>query len=84
MTRATRTERSLSKAAKPDNGGDGNALREGQSECEHPQGIRFALVISSLFLAVFIVAISQTILATAIPTITGAFDSSQDIAWGCL
>ncbi|KAI6305675.1 hypothetical protein MCOR34_008433 [Pyricularia oryzae] len=81
MTRATRTERSLSKAAKPDNGGDGNALREGQSECEHPQGIQFALVISSLFLAVFIVAISQTILATAIPTITGAFDSSQDIAW---
>ncbi|KAI7916645.1 major facilitator superfamily transporter [Pyricularia oryzae] len=71
MTRATRTECSLSKAAKPDNGGDGNALREGQSECEYPQGIRFALVISSF----------QTILATAIPTITGAFNSSQDIAW---
>lgn len=81
MKAATRTNGSLNKGANPENESEYNVLTKVESEDEYPQGIRLALIIFSLFVAVFMVATSQTIVATAIPTITGAFKSSQDISW---
>ncbi|KAK6215213.1 MFS transporter [Colletotrichum tabaci] len=50
-------------------------------EPSYPKGIQLGLIVFALFSSVFIVAVSQTVLATAIPTITSVFNSSDDIAW---
>lgn len=36
-------------------------------EPEYPQGLRMAAIVASLFASIFIVAVSQTVLAAAIP-----------------
>lgn len=36
-------------------------------EPEYPQGFRMAAIVASLFASIFIVAVSQTVLAAAIP-----------------
>lgn len=36
-------------------------------EPEYPQGVRMAAIVASLFASIFIVAVSQTVLAAAIP-----------------
>ncbi|KAK1993966.1 major facilitator superfamily transporter [Colletotrichum falcatum] len=50
-------------------------------ESQYPSGLQFTLIIFTLFVSVFIVAVSQTVLATAMPTITSTFGSFDDIAW---
>ncbi|KAF4773442.1 MFS transporter [Colletotrichum scovillei] len=50
-------------------------------EPPYPTGVQLGLIVFALFCSVFIVAVSQTVLATAIPTITSVFNSSDDIAW---
>ncbi|KAJ0166958.1 putative HC-toxin efflux carrier TOXA [Colletotrichum tanaceti] len=50
-------------------------------EPSYPNGLQLGLIVFALFCSVFIVAVSQTVLATAIPTITSVFNSSNDIAW---
>lgn len=50
-------------------------------EPEYPTALPLALIIVALFASIFLVAISQTVLAAAIPTITDVFDSYDDIAW---
>ena len=47
----------------------------------HPKSLKFWLIILSNFLAIFLVAIDRTILATAIPRITDDCDSQDDIGW---
>lgn len=37
------------------------------AEPEYPQGFRMAAIVASLFASIFIVAVSQTVLAAAIP-----------------
>jgi hypothetical protein len=44
-------------------------------------GIVLAAIILALCLAVFLVALDQTIIATAIPRITDEFHSVKDIGW---
>lgn len=46
-----------------------------------PKTAKFWLIITSTFLATFIVALDRTILSTAIPQITNDFDSLGDIGW---
>jgi hypothetical protein len=48
---------------------------------EYPTGLRLVLIIIALSLAVFLVALDQTIIATAIPRITDRFNSVNDIGW---
>ncbi|EED23138.1 efflux pump antibiotic resistance protein, putative [Talaromyces stipitatus ATCC 10500] len=52
---------------------------------EYPRGLRLALILLSLYLSVFLVALvmlwDRTILATAIPKITDEFHSLDDIGW---
>lgn len=48
---------------------------------EYPHGLKLALVTLSLCLAVLLVALDNTIIATAIPKITDQFNSLGDVGW---
>ncbi|KAM7192700.1 Major facilitator superfamily domain containing protein [Rhypophila sp. PSN 637] len=48
---------------------------------EYPSGIRLALVICSLCISVFLCALDETIIVTAIPKISDGFHSLQDVGW---
>jgi hypothetical protein len=58
---------------------------DGESETEdhtnYPHGLKLVTLIIALSLAVFLVALDQTIIATAIPKITDRFHSINDIGW---
>jgi len=47
----------------------------------YPTGARLVLIIASLCLAVFLVALDQTIIAPALGAITAEFGSVKDIGW---
>jgi hypothetical protein len=47
----------------------------------YPKGAKLVVIIIALCLAVFLVALDQTIIATAIPRITDRFNSVDDIGW---
>ncbi|KAG6024832.1 hypothetical protein E4U41_001678 [Claviceps citrina] len=46
-----------------------------------PRTLRFWLVLLSIFVSMFLVALDRTILATAVPRITDEFSSLGDIGW---
>ncbi|KAJ5097754.1 MFS transporter [Penicillium angulare] len=48
---------------------------------DYPSGLKLAFIFVALCLTVFLVALDQTIIATAIPTITSQFHSVEDIGW---
>ncbi|TAQ85849.1 hypothetical protein B7494_g5816 [Chlorociboria aeruginascens] len=48
---------------------------------QYPPGSQIALIMVSLMLAIFLVALDRTIIATAIPQITDDFNSIGDIGW---
>ncbi|ODQ50977.1 putative MFS toxin efflux pump [Saitoella complicata NRRL Y-17804] len=50
-------------------------------DSEYPHGAKLALIMLSLCLAVFLVALDNTIIATAIPRITERFKSLDDVGW---
>ena len=50
-------------------------------EIEYPTGLKFAIITLALCLAVFLVALDNTIIATAIPKITDRFNALGDIGW---
>ncbi|KAI9819043.1 MAG: MFS sugar transporter [Thelocarpon impressellum] len=58
---------------------------DGQSIAEdgvsYPKGIKLGLITLALCLSVFLVALDQTIIATAIPRITDKFQALDDIGW---
>ncbi|KAF8915559.1 major facilitator superfamily domain-containing protein [Mucidula mucida] len=53
----------------------------GDEEMEYPSSGKLALISLGLALATFVVALDNTIIATAIPTITTVFDSLNDVGW---
>ncbi|KAJ6465952.1 major facilitator superfamily domain-containing protein, partial [Mycena vitilis] len=48
---------------------------------EYPHGIKLHLITVALCLSVFLVALDNTIIATAIPKITDDFNSLEDVGW---
>ncbi|KAI1451256.1 MFS general substrate transporter [Annulohypoxylon moriforme] len=52
-----------------------------EDDNEYPVGLKLYLVILSLCLAVFLVALDQTIIAPALGAITGEYGSVKDIGW---
>ncbi|KAJ7594495.1 major facilitator superfamily domain-containing protein [Mycena floridula] len=56
-----------------------NAVAEGPQQ--YPSGAKLAFITLGLCLATFVVALDNTIIATAIPTITVKFDSLNDVGW---
>jgi MFS family permease len=52
-----------------------------KDEPEYPSGKRLAVIMLALYLAMFLVALDGTIIATAVPKITDQFNSLDDIGW---
>lgn len=48
---------------------------------EYPKGLRLAFIIVALVMAMFLVALDMTIVATAIPRITDDFHSLDQVGW---
>ena len=46
-----------------------------------PQGIRLILITVGLIMSIFLAALDQSIVATAIPSITDEFNALDEIAW---
>jgi MFS family permease len=53
----------------------------GQDELEYPTGVKFAAVMIAMGLALILVGLDNTILATAIPSVTNHFKTIADIGW---
>jgi hypothetical protein len=51
------------------------------SDGDYPRGAKLIIILSALCLAVFLVALDNTIVSTAIPAITDEFKSITDIGW---
>lgn len=61
-----------------------NALaraRTSEEGVEYPKGAKLGLISLALCLAVFLIALDNTIIATAIPKITDHFNSLADVGW---
>ncbi|RAK94838.1 MDR family MFS transporter [Aspergillus ibericus CBS 121593] len=48
---------------------------------QYPSPLRLAIIVFALFLAIFLTALDQTIIGTAIPKITDQFHSVDDVGW---
>lgn len=48
---------------------------------EHPSGPRLVFIVLALVLSIFLVSLDLTIVATAIPKITGEFHGLDDVSW---
>ncbi|KAH8887522.1 MFS general substrate transporter [Thozetella sp. PMI_491] len=51
------------------------------SDFVYPTGFRLALLVISIFIGMFLVALDKLIIAAAIPQITNDFSSTSDIGW---
>ncbi|KAF4470310.1 aflatoxin efflux pump AFLT [Fusarium albosuccineum] len=60
----------------PDAGSSGNG-----DDVVYPTGMKLGLITLALCLAVFVMALDNSIIATAIPKITDAFGSLNDVGW---
>ncbi|KIW72591.1 hypothetical protein PV04_00772 [Phialophora macrospora] len=58
-----------------------DAASETEDHTNYPHGLKLVTLVIALSLAVFLVALDQTIIATAIPKITDHFNSINDIGW---
>jgi hypothetical protein len=58
-----------------------SATPQTDDEVVYPAGPRVVLILAALCMSVFLVALDQTIISTAIPKITDEFQSINDIGW---
>lgn len=58
-----------------------DAASEEEDLSKYPTGLPLAIITIALCLAVFLVALDQTIIATAIPKITDKFKALEDVGW---
>ncbi|EFQ99145.1 azole resistance protein 1 [Nannizzia gypsea CBS 118893] len=54
---------------------------EHANDGDYPHGMKLAVIVGSLAASVFLVALDETIITTAIPKITDDFHSINDIGW---
>ncbi|PWN48871.1 MFS general substrate transporter [Violaceomyces palustris] len=52
-----------------------------EDEQDYPSGIKLYLIMLALSLYVFLTALDQTIVSTAVPDVTNQFDSFSDVGW---
>ncbi|KAH8799051.1 major facilitator superfamily domain-containing protein [Xylogone sp. PMI_703] len=64
-----------------DVGAELNRVMTSGEEFEYPTGAKLTLISFALCLAVFLMALDNTIIATAIPHITDRFHSLSDVGW---
>lgn len=58
-----------------------NMSRTTETEAEYPANVRLAIILVSLFLGTFLVAIDTTIVSVAIPKISSQFHALDDVGW---
>ncbi|KAK7946093.1 uncharacterized protein PG986_010414 [Apiospora aurea] len=73
-------------APKAHQAGDGHANEESAVDSAppatiHVTGIRFVLLLLAIYISIFLIALDQLIVSTAIPNITDEFQSLGDIGW---
>ena len=56
-------------------------LPSGEDDIVYPTGAKLAVILAALCLSVFLLALDNTIIATAIPKITDHFNSLGDVGW---
>ncbi|KAI1453994.1 putative MFS multidrug transporter [Annulohypoxylon moriforme] len=56
-------------------------MMDKNNDTASPSGLKFALIMLSVFLAMFLVSLDKLIISTAIPQITDTFNSKDDIGW---
>ncbi|KAL8822739.1 MAG: hypothetical protein Q9191_006530 [Dirinaria sp. TL-2023a] len=61
--------------------GEAEALDKLDDEQEYPHGAKLTIITASLCLSVFLMALDNTIIATAIPKITDHFKALDDVGW---
>lgn len=64
-----------------ENGTQGASMDDPAAANYKPWSLNFWLIMLSNFVAIFLVALDRTILATAVPRITDDFKSLGDIGW---
>ncbi|KAJ7476946.1 major facilitator superfamily domain-containing protein [Mycena galericulata] len=77
----TRTLRASSSIELPTSPENEKAARVDEDDVEYPAGPKLFLITLALCLSVFLVALDNTIIATAIPKITDQFHSLDDVGW---
>jgi MFS family permease len=70
----------IKEAHGPGAGGSGGGP-PGENDLYKPKTLKFWSILMSNFLALFLVALDRTIIATAVPRITDEFGSLGDIGW---
>ena len=60
---------------------EAEALDKLSDEAEYPTGAKLGIIVASLCLSVFLMALDNTIIATAIPKITDYFQALDDVGW---
>lgn len=60
---------------------EATAVDDAEEDAQYPHGVKLWALLGALMLAVFLVALDQTIISTAIPKITDHFNSIKDIGW---
>ncbi|KAI8630637.1 putative efflux pump antibiotic resistance protein [Xylariaceae sp. FL1651] len=61
---------------------DSNRSQAGKlGDEQYPQGFKFVLLAGASIVSVFLIALDQTIVGTAIPKITDEFHSLNDVSW---
>ena len=58
-----------------------DTVDEQNDDSKYPGGVTLAILTFGLCMATFVVALDNTIIATAIPKITTVFDSLNDVGW---
>ncbi|CCF35122.1 major facilitator superfamily transporter [Colletotrichum higginsianum] len=77
------SEKPVADGGSRDAAGDGSALTtdQGDQEEEYITGVRLVLVLAALTFVVFLMLLDMSIITTAIPEITTAFNSLSDVGW---
>lgn len=60
---------------------EAEALEKLSDEPDYPTGAKLGIIVASLCLSVFLMALDNTIIATAIPRITDHFKALDDVGW---
>ncbi|KAF4458656.1 HC-toxin efflux carrier TOXA [Fusarium albosuccineum] len=76
----------LRRNKKPDNEAENNAVDNARAAGEednidYPHGLKLALIMTSAYLSMFLVALDRLIVSTAIPKITDEFGAVGDVGW---
>ncbi|OKL59583.1 hypothetical protein UA08_05245 [Talaromyces atroroseus] len=58
-----------------------NLVEKREDGTDYPSGLKLTLIVLALCLAVFLMALDNSIITTAIPKITDQFDSLNDVGW---